>query len=275
MIRKYCLIFAVIAVLLVVFLLFCDVYLGGVKYNGENPELYTVAINNFLGSFGSGSNGEITISSKTGIIDTDSYGRVLFYYHEGIIAEGCGYGISQKSQDGYVYFYEDDCVIPAADDWNYREVTHEEWFTQGEIAEFKVRNDWDQPLNEEKCTKKQIIKKKPESKLKLEKEDFVKAINAYFFEQNGKPYFIQHSRSLGDFFIADDYGREIYVLRGDVEIPTSAKTDVDVIILFNPDGSCDPEVAVAEIPDFLNYREFLKEFKQRNGWNTEYVSDNT
>ena len=167
----------IILLLAAVAFLFYDVYFGANEYNGENPELYTVAIHNFLGSEGCGSNGEIPVSSQLGIIETDSYGRVLFYYHEGIIKEGCGYGISQKTQDGYVYFYQDDCVIPADDDWNYREVTHEEWFTEDELAAFKARNDWNQPLNELKCTKEQIVKEKPEPKLNLEKADFDKAVN--------------------------------------------------------------------------------------------------
>ena len=90
-----------ILILAAIAFLFYNVYIDLPEYGGENPELYTVAIHNFLGSAGYGSNGEIPISSQTEVIGTDSYGRVLFCYHEGVIMEGCGYGILQKMQDGY------------------------------------------------------------------------------------------------------------------------------------------------------------------------------
>lgn len=260
----------IVLVLTALVLLFYNVYIVPPEYTGENPELYTVAINNFLGSAGYGSNGEIPIQSKIGIIETDAYGRVLFYYHEGTIIEGCGYGILQKSQDGYAYFYEDDCVIPADDDWNYREVTHEDWFTEDEIAAFKTRNDWNQPMNDSKCTKEQIVREKPKPKLNLKKGDFDEVAKAYF-EEKGIPYSQRSVYSSDVFFIADDYGREMYVLHCYIRGVTANKLDYDLVIIFNPDGSCDTSKAVTEISDFLNYRELLKKFKQLNGWDTEYV----
>lgn len=260
----------IVLVLAALVLLFYNAYIVPPEYTGENPELYTVAINNFLGSAGYGSNGEIPIQSKIGIIETDAYGRVLFYYHEGTIIAGCGYGILQKSQDGYAYFYEDDCVIPAANNWNYREILHEEWFTQDEIGEFKARNDWNQPLNDSKCTREQIVKKKPKSKLKVREADFDKVAKAYF-EDKGITYSQRSVHSSDAFFIADDYGREMYVLHCYIRDVTASKLDYDLVIIFNPDGSCDTSKAVTEISDFLNYRELLKKFKQLNGWDTEYV----
>ena len=263
----------IVLVLAALALLFYDVYIDPPEYIGENPELYTVAINNFLGSAGCGSNGEIPVPSKTGIIETDSYGRILFYYHEGTIIEGCGYGILQKSQDGYAYFYEDDCVIPAVDDWNYSEVTHEEWFTQDELAEFKARNDWDLPLNDTKCAREQIVKKKPKSKLKLEEADFDKVAKAYYKSQ-GIYYTEKSVYGYDEFFIADDYGREIYFLYSYIRGLPNMDAKYNLIIMFQPDGSCDTEKAVAVITDSLNHREVLKEFKQCNGWNTEYMANN-
>lgn len=260
----------IVLVLAALVLLFYNVYIVPPEYTGENPELYTVAINSFLGSAGYGNNGEIPIQSEIGIIETDAYGRVLFYYHEGTIIEGCGYGILQKSQDGYAYFYEDDCVIPAVDDWNYSEVTHEEWFTQEELAEFKTLNDWDQPLNDAKCTKKPIVNEKQKSKLNVKEADFDKVAKAYFKEK-GISYSKRSVHSSDTFFVMDDYGREMYVLHCYIRGVTANKLDYDLVIILNPDGSCDTSKAVTEISDFSNYRDLLKEFKQRNGWDTEYV----
>lgn len=260
------------AIFLMVFL--CLTGCFSAEYKGENPELYTVAVYNFLGRSGYGSNGEIAFSSEAEILETDSYGRVLFYYHEGVIEYGCGYGILQKSLDGYVYFYEDDCVIPANDDWNGSgQVTHDEWFTQNQILNFKTRNDWEQPFNEEKCTKKLVVNEKPTSKLKPKKADFDRVAKEYY-ESNGIPYSTRSVHTSDEFFMADDYGREIHVLWSYIRGVSSDKVDYDLIILFNPDGSCDSSKAIAEITDFLNYREFIKEFKLRNGWNTEYKIEN-
>lgn len=260
--RKY-VILIVIVMLLSVCLVGCSQ-----KYKGENPDLYTVAISNFWGSSGYGNNGEIHISSDVGIIETDPYGRILFYYHEGVTLVGCGYGIMQKSQDGYVYFYDNDCVLPAIDDWDGSgKVTHDDWFTDDILTEFKVRNDWGLPINEEKCAKEKIVNEKPKEKLKLSEEVFSELVTAYLAEQ-GSACSTETLRVNEKFFIADDYGREMYYM----DCYVGNGISYYLAVIFNPDGSYDHSTAVLEIEDLTNYREALKEFKQQNGWNTEYTT---
>ena len=242
------------------------------KYLGKNPELYTVAIYNFFGSVGYGSNGEVPSPAETGIIETDSYGRVLFYYHEGIISEGCGYGIIQKAEDGYAYYYEDDCVLCAGDDGTSRgKVTHDEWFTEDELSAFKALNDWEQEFNEETCTKRTIVSQKPEEKLKLRDKDFEKATkdwltnNGFQIKNNKQIY------STIEFFMADDYGREIYCIYvNEYRLTGVIAGPIVLAVMFMPDGTCDPTVSVVRIDDMKNYRDQMKAFRQNNGWNTAY-----
>jgi len=245
---------------------------GGMVYRGDYPAAYTVAINNFFGSAGYSSNGEIVSPSEIGILETDSKGRMLFYYHEGISDRGCGYGILQKVADGYAYYYEDDCVLCAEDDWDGTgKVTYEKWFTVEELSAFKARNDWEQDINEEKCTKKTVVSQKSGEKLKLEKKDFEKATkdwlinNGYLIKSDKRIYYSEN------FFMTDDYGREIYCIY--VNEYCLADTVVEPIVLavmFMPDGTCDANVSVIRINDLQNYREQMKAFRLENGWNTVY-----
>ena len=243
------------------------------EYNGDNPELFTVAIYNFLGSVGYGSNGEIPIPAEAETIETDSFGRVLFYYHEGIGDEGCGYGILQKSEEGYAYYYEDDCILCADDEWLWSgDVTHDDWFSEEELAAFKTRNDWEQPINEKKCTKKLIVSKKPKEKLKLKEKDFDKAAKAYC-KANGIGYTEDSVHRYDTFFMADDYGREMYLMYCYVSSFKGSTESFFLALIFNPDGSCTYDTAALRIEDLNDYTEAMKEFKQNNGWNTEYKTE--
>lgn len=267
--KKLLSLFGFIPLFLLFLMLWTCTMNNGKPYSGDHPELYTVAINSFLGSAGYGSNGEIVFSAEAGVIETDDYGRVLFYYHEGINDEGCGYGILQMQQGGYAYFYEDESVICAANDWTGNGAyTHDEWFSQKEIDAFKALNDWNQPINEAKCVKRKIVDRKPESKLNLKEADFDKAAKEYFAENE-----ILHTEKsvhgYDQYFVSDDYGREIHylycVVRG-----FSNPHEYILALMFNPDGTCAGSAAVMTIDDPLHYHEALKEFKLRNGWNTEY-----
>ena len=252
------------------FLLWSLTMYNGQEYRGEYPAAYTVAINSFFGSYGSGSNGEITLQSNIGILETDQYGRILFYYHEGLGPTGCGYAIMQKEQDGYAYYYEDDCAIGAIDDWNGNgPMTHEEWFTQEEIDALKKLNDWDQPLNEDKCTKKEIITRKGKSKIQPSDSDYTRAAKACF-DQSDVVYTMDTSVGYERFFTSDAYGREIHYLCCSKKRSSGSYEYFDIAVIFNPDGTFSRDTGVVMIEDMGNYQEALKELKRNNDWNTEF-----
>ena len=183
--------------------------------------------------------------------------------------------ILQKSDDGYAYYYEDDCILCAKNDWQGNgEVTYEEWFTAEELSAFKARNDWDQLIREEKCTKKAVLSRKPGEKLNLEKKDFEKATKDWL-TNNGFP--IKSDKRIYTtkvFFMADDYGREIYCIYVN-ETCLDATNDEQIVlaVMFMPDGTCDPTVSVIRIDDMKNYRDQMKAFRQSNGWDTEYKAE--
>ena len=245
----------VFIICVIIVILVIKVYFIGPSVR-EHQDLYTVAIHNFLGAYGYGTNGEIPMSPAIGVVETDSYGRVLFYYSEGLGPHGCGYGILQKSDGEYAYYYEDDCVFPAKDDWNGNgEITHEEWLNETQLAQLKARNDWDLPLNDNKCSKALIVSQKPEGMLKRKDADFLNAVSLYFAAQGRAA---PKSCSSEVFQTADLFGREMYVFYTE---------DAWYVVIFGPDGSCSGSQAVMEITDNWNYREALKSFKQVNGWN--------
>ncbi len=254
---------------LLIFLLLIIALSSNVKYNGDHPALYTVAVNSFFGCAGQGSNGEISVPSTVEVIETDASGRVLFYYHEGIIGEGCGYGILQKEQDGYAYFYEDICVLCADDDWGYGSVTHEEWFTQEEINAFKQRNDWGKPLDEGNCIKKEIITRKGKSKIQPSDSDYTRAAKACF-DQSDVVYTMDTRVRYERFFTSDAYGREIHYLRCCKKRSSGSYEYFDIAVIFNPDGTFSRDTGVVMIEDMGNYQEALKELKRNNDWNTEF-----
>ena len=249
------------------------------EYKGEYPELYTVAVYNFLGRAGCWSNGEVVKDSEIELLETDSYGRVMFLYHEGISDWGRGYGILQKSQDGYAYFYEDDCVLVSGDVWNgHDEYFHEKWFIEEELDAFKVRNDWDQPLNEEKCTKKAIVIKEPAGKRAPKKSYMEDLAKSYWNKEETAVSF--HTNRDAIFLTEDSYGRELYWMYSWRKDDGDNSTYSIFAIIINPDGTCDGASAMLLLNDYtwgesyeINSREALKEFKQQNGWNTEYIDN--
>ena len=80
-------------------------------------------------------------------IETDSYGRILFVYvtygYNNKINHRSNWAfVCQKSDEHYVYYY-DNCYINIQD----KELTN------SELDTIKQMNDWNEPLNESKCSK--------------------------------------------------------------------------------------------------------------------------
>ena len=51
-------------------------------YSGEHTDMYAVAVNNIFGVQGHISNGEVIYDPEIHIVETDNYGRTLFFYSE-------------------------------------------------------------------------------------------------------------------------------------------------------------------------------------------------
>ena len=242
------------------------------RYGGEHEDLYTVAIYNVFGSCGYRSNGEVSGNPIIEVIETDSYGRVLFFYDEGDhYTLGSGLVVMQKSLSGFVYYYQDICQLPCIRR-NYRiDASYSEIFTNEKIAALKENNDWDKPFDAEKCTRSAIVEKKQKGTLGLKEDDFERYIKDYAKANGykGDDTIFRYCEYLN----TDKYGREIYYVYGvgrDVDgegaSPSSKYRHYELAMIFNPDGSC-PISNVHEIVDMENIYEEIMGLKVDCGWN--------
>lgn len=236
-------------------------------YRGENPALFTVAVNNVFASCGYGSNGEVMYDPAIEVLETDDYGRVLFFYQELRRNYTTSLLILQKSDEETASYYRDVCCISIYGDTY--ELTKDS-FCEAEIDALKAANDWNQPINDSKCATTPIVNHKPKGSLELEKADFEAAIQTYV-KQNG--YLgDDHIYRLSRFVSVDAEGRELYYVHGvgrDVKgegvSPTSESRGYELAILFQADGTCG-ELGVAEITDPTDLKTVLQDLKQANGW---------
>lgn len=250
------------------------------QYTGAYKDLYTVAINNLFGAYGYCSS-EVPFPPVIDVIERDEYGRTLFFYDEGY--EGRFFGtaivIMQKSEDGYVYYYEDDCYFPnlnARKTFDYY-AKYSDLFTEEDIAVLKELNDWNKEINIELCTKSKIVDKKASGVLGINWKDFDKVTKNYAKQMGykGNDSIYRYDIYCG----SDKYGRELYYVYGvgrDVagvgSSPPSKYQDFNFAIIFNPDKTC-PVENICEVPEItVNYRETIKTLKQTVGWNQPYES---
>jgi hypothetical protein len=246
-------------------------------YEGEYPELYTVAINSLLGQRGfSFHSGPAIWDPNIRILEKDDFGRILFTYSEDPFPRVSTFNIliSQTSDENYVYFLphynflsydaenrllegrwetyngEQTLILEAVD------VAAEE-----KIEELKILNDWNQPLDLEQAVRAPIIRRKEEGPLR----DF--ELRFGYREALGDAARSGSHDAYTTFFKTDDYGRSIYLGIG---LETGLELDEGwraVIMLFQPDDSLDLEKGVMQLPDFQNYQSILRELKELNQWN--------
>jgi hypothetical protein len=249
---------------IVIFFLVCT--LTGCQftgYKGEFPELYTVAVNSLLGMKGYHSHGDAIIK----LIEEDTFGRKLFsYYEDSYYGEGWpnsfSYLICQKIDGEYVYYYADYNFI--SKEWNGLEVP----FTDEDIGDLKMLNDWGKEINEEKLTQVEISRKKNEPKVKIERKDFDILFQRIAKEKGRKgdgtmvyPYAF--------YLTSDAYGRSIYYVTAIHKDIDKEDMELHLVIIFNPDGSFDEDTCIMELKDLYNYQDDLKELKEANNWNKE------
>ena len=247
------------------------------RYKGNHIELFSVAVNNIFGAYGYQVFESYDYDPFIEVLETDDYGRTLFFFTQDTggfwgITDGGAFGtaifIMQKSDDEFVYYYQDDCYIPhripkglTSIPEDYREGLPEE-----QIETLKERNDWNKEINLGKCTKAVISDQAPSGKLKASKcEPIIKA----YAVQNGytgdEITMFRH-----DIFCnADVYGRELYYVYAigryvNVEGETQY---FEFAVIFEPDNSCSMESICEVSSDSLDYYEKIIELKKLAHWN--------
>ena len=254
------------------------------KYRGEKTDLYTVAVNNIFGIFGYTSNGEIVYDPEISVIETDKYGRTLFFYNENC-GQGDDYGmafvIMQKSDDGYAYYYQDDCYAPFFDNSDYFWDSYDDGkgYVQATelsteiIDDLKEKNDWDKEIDLTKCTKTKISGEKPEGKLPRGDWFFEESIYSYA-KANGYLGTDDNAVKFYEFCNADSSGKElyyVYCMTSDEDVngeTVYGEYTYAVIVEKNYDLNKPmiSEYGVVEIKDPSDYYELVMELKSQNNW---------
>ena len=188
------------------------------------------------------------------IIETDEYGRICFSFETGGLLTGIC--IMQKYDEEYVYYYDNVSYLTSV--WT-RRYSEEEWIT------FKEQNDWNQPIDEEKMIKREMVKSNlspnRESSIDLEavKEAFYQTMNenGYIF---GTGYF-DYSQTGQEIFLVERYERT-----KKEDDPYYYEVFDYHLMILNADGSYDPENYLIKIDDLSQSNAPLAEIKARNGW---------
>ena len=260
-----------IKAIILVFALFISVSLfAGCTYrgyNGDYPELYSVAWSNIPNISGFMSNGEVLYDAAVEILEIDDYGRILFSYSEDMYGNSRYILIMQRADSERAYYYPDDCYVYVCPETTALNLD------LSEIIELKHINDWNKPLDESKCEGTEIVRKKPEGKLKVKDSYFENIIREY--HESSDRYVHPKNISFVRFFefsMSDDYGRELYVVYTDFN-EYNEKTEIAYefvfLVIVNPDKSYDPSTVVL-LENATSPQEAMKTIKTQNNWNTDF-----
>jgi len=242
---------------------------SGKQYNGDYPELYSIAVNSVLGTKGYILSGR-QFPPRVRLIEEDSLGRAMFLYFEYESISSFSLIISQKSDSGYAWYYPDYNFIsisepPPPAGYTGWDPTNSslldialEQFSNKEIEKLKNKNDWNNTnIDIDKCEKVKIVRLKAEGPVKKRR------LTAFYKKALGDDanpsYWI-------NFFARDDYNRSIYVGFGKLRNGVVSR---HVVMLFQSNGSYDEKASVMELTDLNNYQDDLKAFKERNNWNVK------
>ena len=249
---------------------------GSRYYRGDYPELFTVALNSLLGARGVANN-EID-DPRIIVLEEDNHGRTLFVYGERREL-GISILISQKSDGDNVYFYphynfiifETFVEMTSRERLNGLRMNHFYPEVIEQIDELKERNDWNQEINLEKSTRREIdVNNNYNRKGPVRDSVLLETYNTVFGEDAWRAPLSSHILLL----TTDDYGRSVYL-----GISRNLRTeDEDVrverrrylVMFFQPDGYFDEVKGVMELEDMFDYQTALREFKELNGWNQPF-----
>jgi len=193
--------------------------------------------------------------SRSEILETDEYGRVLFTYNNGFGVYSIG--IRQKHDEKYVYYYDNVSFLYTM---KYREYTPEQ------VSDLKESNDWNKPLDEEKMIKRAFLDQYSLQKNidpVLDYKDLEKPVNASVgYDEN---------ISVGVYLVdASQTGQQLFHVSRKINVSTTGEYDYAhldyYLMILNSDGTYDPENYLIEFKDQSEISAALAEIKERNGW---------
>lgn len=234
-------------------------------YQGEFPELCSVAWAKipFLDGYKYPYSGGDPYASS---LETDSYGRVLFFYSEDTENEKGYIAIMQRTDGTNAYYYPDDCYVPITRSSADEAID----LNTSEIASLKESSDWGLPLNEEKCKATKIDKFPIPGELGLT-SDFFENLMREYYEYSGRYIHPKNENIVYNsrYVMSDYYGRELYYVRSflhEYSPKTEIVYDFSFLIVVNPDKSYDISTVVF-LEGENDPREDVKWIKEKTGWN--------
>lgn len=245
MIKNFRLMAVALSVLLILALSGCSPH----NYVGFDYDLYTTAVHNVPAT----SRGNL---ETTEIIEEDSFGRTLFWYENRFVSI---YGkpihalcISQFSEGGRAYYYEDVCFIFSDENM---------YAPKAEIARLKELNDWEKPLNIERMSSANIVK---DSLFKDERN-----------RDNPHIDLAKAAVDLSEGFdwgcmtiTSDNFGRQLLILselKYDESYNILDRGRIFAVVVSSQ-NNYDINNCYAEIDSFDNYHEIVINLKKANNW---------
>ena len=236
-----------------------DLYL----YQGNDPELYSIALESVIGS-------RSYVMNQVLRIEEDTYGRVLFafigdniYVMNSDQSEAIAIVIAQKTDSNFAYYYDSSNAIAAISIHSLDEeltLKHiESYFDEAEIENLKEKNDWNKPINDEHLFRTEVTRKKT---CEIDRREL-------------RPYedLLEGNMSSGS---VQCYGedRNGYTLVSVETLLTESYGGPSAIYLLIVDQShklVSPN-AVMRVADIFDM-EAIKRFKEENGWSFEKQYD--
>lgn len=232
-------------------------------YSGDYADLYTEAIHSVLGVIGKDRIPEVGwINPSIKVLEEDSYGRKIFTYYERALNNQYAFLVSQKSENGLVYYYPDYNFVIGEKDWSEPQdaTTEQEGYTyyywgynyrakvsEAQLLELKEKNDWNKEINLEKCIKQTVAQIKEDPLEKKEKESLYEEL--FGAKDNHCDLYI-------DYLTKDDDGKMLFCARKVDGEPT----DYRMLIVDGDTHYCQ------KINNPTAYQEELAEFKREHNW---------
>ena len=230
--------------------------IAGCGFKVEHSDLYTVALNSLLWIRGASFQSDCDGPPYIEILETDSYGRVLFSYREKSWGDKsfASVLIMQKVEDGYVYFYPDVNFFSVESTKNMQVPVV---FPDENIETLKQNNDWEKEIDLSVCTKKAITEQSESFEAYYENGRDTETIS--IISDVIKPY--NPNGDVNWYFykgMCDDHGRTIF--HGYVG-------DQKMAILFMSDMTYNFDTCFFIPDDLYHYQDEFRKFKEQNNWN--------
>jgi len=253
MVKKFRFKRVLIVVLIFTMLLTSCRFFEPVRYTGDYPELFSVAIGSALGMTGYEREGGRHVAAGVVPIEEDRFGRVLFRYSEEAIFREVDhdsgrvigrrvvvYIVAQIADGDYVYFYPHyNFIIRGESGVRVFESYFEDIprVSNEDLTALKEANSWNQEMSDDSAFDRvRIVRRKEDGPA----------------SRDDRMVYLR----------SDRYGRSVYAISTD---------SAHFVYFIQPDHSLDMEAGIIEIRDLFSYQTELRLFMEANGWNAPWV----